>query len=124
MPDFDIEIAKKHIADYLESLDENAYTFRNGVKNRNPVFRNIRKYVEKKMSLPRNSLNDQKKELKKICAVRMNATVHYRKKLRSCALLEQRRRRRKWNPRKKKWNPRKKKWNPRKRSLRKKRYIH
>lgn len=69
MPDFDIEVAKKHIADYIESLDENAYAFRNDVKNRNPVFRNIRKYVEKKMSLPRNSLNDQKKELKKICAV-------------------------------------------------------
>ena len=95
MSDLDLEVVKKHIAEYLESLDPDAYEWMNGVTHRTPVFRNIRKYVEKKMSLPRNSLNDQKKELKKICAVRSSGAVHNRKKSKSCALPGKRRRRRK-----------------------------
>ena len=96
MSDLDFEVAKKHIADYLESLDVNAYGCARDMKSSTPVFRNIRKYVEKKMSLPRNSLNDQKKELKKICAVSSSCAINYRKKSRSYALLGKRRRRRRW----------------------------
>lgn len=96
MSDLDFEVARKHIADYLESLDVNAFGCARAMNCSTPVFRNIRKYVEKKMSLPRNSLNDQKKELKKICAVVSSCTINYRKKSRSCALLGKRRRRRRW----------------------------
>ena len=96
MSDLDFEVARKHIADYLESLDENAFGCARAMNCSTPVFRNIRKYVEKKMSLPRNSLNDQKKELKKICAVWLKWSINNRKKSGNCVLPGKRRRRRRW----------------------------
>ena len=96
MSDLDFEVARKHIADYLESLDVNAFGCARAMNCSTPVFRNIRKYVEKKMSLPRNSLNDQKKELKKICAVWMSCSINHRKKSGNCVLPGKRRRRRRW----------------------------
>ena len=69
MSDFDTESVRKYVFEYLDAQENIELIWFELIMYRVTSLKSVRKYVEKKMGVPRNALIERKKELKKICSV-------------------------------------------------------